>query len=710
MKSYDAFHVRNISLVGHGGVGRTTLAEAMLFESGEIPRRGTVEDGTTSSDFHDIEHERASSVFGTVLFAEWRDYKINIVDTPGYADYIGEVLGALRVSDTALLVLNAQHGVEVGSELMWNATKTFGTPVICVVNKIDLEQSNFWRTVEQAKERFGRQVTVIQYPLTEGPSCSTIIDIVAMGAYVYPIDGGTPVKEAIPASELERATRLRNELIEIIAENDETLMDHYLATGALDESEMRSGLTASLIHRDLVPVMCTSAKRNIGAGRLMSFIDLFIPAPVEMPPVQTVSGEHLSADPAGKTCVFVFKATSEPNTGDMSFIRVYSGTVHHGMDLVNEQTGVSERIGTLYVVNGKTRHEVPSLTAGDIGAVVKLKNTHVNNTLHERGVHLVLPAIEFPHPRVRAAVTLKNRGEEDKLGLALHHLHEEDPTLIVEHSTELQQVILHAQGAQHVAAAKHRLQHRFQLDVEFQPARIPYRETIRKRVDGTYRHKKQTGGSGQFAEVVLRVEPLLDGTSRQTDVIVRSEETHDLPWGGQLVFANCVVGGAIDQRFLPAIFKGVMERMHAGPITGSHVRDVRVSVIDGKMHAVDSSEAAFKAAARKAFRDAFMSADPQLLEPIYTVKIRIPDELVGDVMSDLPVRRAEITGVDQDGHYQVVECHMPLAELDTYASTLSSISGGRGAFDAAFYAYRAVPHVLAESLRASYAHEEQQEE
>ncbi len=702
MKSYDAYHVRNVSLLGHGGAGKTTLAEAMLFESGEIPRRGTIEDRSTSSDFHEIEHERQSSVFGSVLFAEWRDYKINIIDTPGYADYIGEVLGALRVSDTALLVLHAQHGVEVGSELIWNATKTFGTPVICVVNKVDLEQSNFWRTVDQAKERFGRQVTVVQYPLVEGSSFSTIIDIVSMCAYVFPAGGGKPAKDAIPESENERVAKLRSELIEIIAENDETLMEHYLSTGALDEAELRSGLTASLIHRDLVPVMCSSAKRNMGAGRLMSFIDLFIPAPVEMPPVATVSGQTVAADPQGTTCMFVFKATSEPNTGDMSFFRVYSGTIHHGMDLVNEQTGVTERIGTLYVVNGKTRHEVPSLAAGDIGAVVKLKNTHVNNTLHEKGANLVLPPIVFPHPRVRVAVSMPTRGDEDKLGIALHHLHEEDPTLIVEHSSELQQVLLHAQGAQHVAAAKHRLRSRFQIDVEFSPARIPYRETIRKRVDGQYRHKKQTGGSGQFAEVQLRIEPLLPGEPQPQDVPIRSVELVELPWGGHLEFANCIVGGAIDQRFLPAILKGVMERMHHGPITGSRVRDVRVLVIDGKMHPVDSSEAAFKAAARIAFRDAFMTADPQLLEPVHTVRVRIPEELVGDVMSDLPVRRAEITGIEQDGHYHIVECHMPLAELDSYASTLSSISGGRGAFDAEFFAYQPVPQSLVAGLRASY--------
>jgi elongation factor G len=702
MKSYDAHHIRNVALLGHGGAGKTTLAEAMLFESGEIPRRGTIEDGTTASDFHDVEQQRRSSVYSSVLFAEWRDYKINIIDTPGYVDYVGEVLGALRVADTGILVLNAHHGVEVGTETIWSYTKQYATPVICVVNKVDHEHSNYWRTVEQAKERFGRQVTVVQYPLVEGASFNTIIDVLTMTAYEFPLPGGKPAKKPIPEHEQDRAQQLHNELVEIIAENDENLMDHYLSSGTLTEEEMRTGLTASLIHRDLVPVFCSSAKNNMGVGRLMSFIDVVIPAPVEMPPISTEDGTRLTADPTGKTCVFVFKATSEQNVGDMSFFRVYSGTVRHGMDLVNEQTGVTERLGQLFVVNGRKRQEVDHLEAGDIGAVVKLKNTHVNNTLHDKGFNLVLPRISFPSPRVRIAVVSNKKGEEDKLGMALHHLHEEDPTLIVEHSVELKQLILHGQGEMHLQTAKHVLQQRYKLDIDFTAARIPYRETIRKAVDTSYRHKKQSGGAGQFAEVHMRVEPYHEGMPDPHGLTIRGTDVHELPWGGKLVFVNCIVGGVIDARFLPAIYKGVMEKMEEGPVAGAYVRDVRVSVFDGKMHPVDSNEAAFKMAGRMAFKDAFIKADPLLLEPMYSVTITMPEELVGDVMSDLPLRRAEIIGVDAEGHYQVITCRMPLAELDGYATILQSLSGARATYSATFLDYAPVPTQIAHKIHQEF--------
>ena len=710
MKNYDAHHIRNIALLGHAGSGKTSIAEAMLFESGEISRRGSVEDGSTVSDYHEIEHERDGSVFGTPLFAEWRDYKINIIDTPGYIDYVGEVISALRVVDTGVMVLSAHHGVEVGTETIWKYTKQFETPIIFVVNKLDHEQSNFWKTVEQATDRFGREVTVVQYPLNEGSGFNTIIDVLKMTAYVFPAEGGKPEKQPIPESELERAKQLHNELIEIVAENDENLMDHYLEKGELDEDEMRQGLTMTLIKRQIFPVFCTSAKADMGTGRLMSFIDNVIPAPVEMPPVKTVSGDELSADPDGKTCVFVFKSISEPNVGDMSFFRVYSGTVKHGMDLVNEQTGVTERLGQLFVVNGKNRSEVSELQAGDIGAVVKLKNTHVNNTLHDKGFNLVLPSIEFPAPKYRTAVVSNRKGDEDKLGMALHHLHEEDPTLIIEHSQELKQVIIHGQGEMHLQTAKHRLEHRFKLDVHYEPARIPFRETIRKTVNADYRHKKQSGGAGQFSEVYIRVEPYTDGMPAPDGLNVRWTEEHELPWGGKLVFVNCIVGGVIDQRFLPAIMKGVMERMHEGPVTGSHVRDVRVSVYDGKMHPVDSNEAAFKTAGRMAFRDAFIKADPQLLEPIFQVEIIMPEEQVGEIMSDLPVRRGEIIGIDADGHYQIVRARMPLAELDKYSTILRSITAGRATFTAEFAEYASVPANIQHELHQEYLKHQTEEE
>lgn len=710
MKTYDAHHIRNIALLGHAGSGKTTLAECMLFESNEVTRRGAVEDGSSASDYHDIEQERGSSVFGTPLLAEWRDYKINIIDTPGFADYVGEVISALRVVDTGVMVLNAHHGVEVGTETIWRYTKQFKTPVIFVVNKVDHEQSDFWRTVEQAKDRFGRQATVVQYPLNEGNGFNTMIDVLKMTAYVFPADGGKPEKRPIPDSEQERAARLHNELIEIVAENDESLMDHYLAKGELDEEEMRHGLTTTIINRQIFPLFCASAKHNMGAGRLMSFIDVVVPAPVEMPPIRTENGTELKADPKGKTCIFVFKAASEPNVGDMSFFRVYSGTVTHGMDLVNEQTGVTERLGQLFAVNGKKRLEVSELQAGDIGAVVKLKNTHVNNTLHDKGFNLVLPAIQFPPSRVRVAVVSNRKGEEDKLGMALHHLHEEDPTLVIEHSMELKQLLVHGQGEMHLQTAKHRLTNRFKLDVGFENPKVPYRETIQRMVEGSYRHKKQSGGAGQFAEVHMRVEPYYEGMPAPSGLSVRATEEHDLPWGGKLVFVNAIVGGVIEQRFLPAILKGVMEKMTEGPVTGSYVRDVRVTVFDGKMHAVDSNEAAFKTAGRMAFKDSFIKADPQLLEPIYDVEVVMPEDAVGDVMSDLPVRRAIIMGIDSDGHYQVLRARMPLAEVDKYATVLRSMTSGRAAYSAQFAEYAAVPAQIQSKLHQEYLQHANDEE
>jgi elongation factor G len=693
MKNYDAHHIRNVALLGHAGSGKTTLAEAMLFESGEINRRGSVEDHSTVSDYHEIEHERESSVFGSTLFAEWRDYKINIIDTPGYVDYVGEVISALRVADTGIMVLNSANGVEVGTETIWRYTKEFNSPVIFCINKVDNEQSKFWKTVDQAKDRFGREVTVVQYPLNEGTSFNTIIDVLKMTAYQFGPEGGKPEKVAIPDSEMERAKQLHNELIEIVAENDEKLMDHYLEKGELDEDEMRQGLTTTLIKRQIFPVFCTSGRLNMGAGRLMSFIDVVIPAPIEMPPVTTAGGDTLNADPKGKT-----------------FFRVYSGTIHSGMDLVNEQTGASERLGQLFAVNGKQRQEVSELQAGDIGAVVKLKNTHVNNTLHEKGFNHVLKPIEFPAPKVRIAVESNRKGEEDKLGIALHHLHEEDPTLIVEHSPELRQIILHGQGEMHLQTAKYRLEHRYKLDVAFTPARIPYRETIRREVTTDYRHKKQTGGAGQFAEVHMRVEPYFEGMGAPNGLNVRATEDHPLPWGGKLVFNNCIVGGVIDQRFLPAILKGVMERMNEGPVTGSYVRDVRVSVFDGKMHPVDSNEAAFKTAGRMAFRNAFVKADPQLLEPIYNVEITVPEELVGEIMSDLPVRRGEIMGIDSEGHYQIVKARMPLVELDKYSTVLRSITQGRATYTAEFAEYAQVPANIQHALHDEYVQHQHDDE
>lgn len=698
MNTFDSEHIRNIALLGHSGSGKTTLAETMMFEAGVITRRGTVEERNTVSDYHEIEHERGTSIFGTQLHTEWKHYKINIIDTPGYDDFVGEVISTLRVVDTGILLLSSPDGVEVGTEIIWKYTEKFKTPMILVVNKIDHEKSNFNRTLEQAQVRFGRAVIPVQYPFNEGDGFNTIIDVLKMTAYKFPDDGGKPEKLPIPDSEKERADKLHNELIEAIAENDEGLMELYFEKGELDEDEMRIGLKKAMIRHQLFPLFCLSAKRNMGSGRLMGFIDNVVPSPRDMPAQLAANGTKVLCDPNGPTVAFIYKTLSEPHVGDMSYFRVYSGTLTSGMDLVNSQTGTTERIGHLFLVDGKKRTEVHSIPAGDIGATVKLKNTHANNTLHTKEFEVSLSPIVFPVPKVRIAVHPLNTRDEEKLGSALHQIHEEDPTLVVEHSQELRQTILYGQGELHLAVCKWRLQHRFGVEVEFVPPRIPYRETIQKSVKGHYRHKKQSGGAGQFGEVHILVEPYYEGMPAPQGVNVRHVEEVALSWGGKLVFQNCIVGGVIDTRFMPAIMKGIMEKMHNGPLTGSYVRDVRVSVFDGGMHAVDSNDAAFKTAGMMAFKNSFVEADPKILEPIYEAEIVVPDEYVGSVMSDLPARRGIIIGVETDGHYQRVKAKVPLSELDRYSTALRSMTHGRATYTSRFFEYAPVPFDLQQKL------------
>lgn len=702
MEEFDLKHIKNVALVGHPGSGKTTLAETMLFESGVLNRRGSIEDASTVSDYTEIEHERSNSIFTTTLHADWRGYKINILDTPGYDDFIGEVVTALRVADTAVMTLNAQFGVEVSTELIWEYIDKFKTPTIFAVNQLDHEKADFDLSVEQAKDRFGRKVTVVQYPLNAGQDFNAIIDVLKMVMYKFPEDGGKPEKLPIPDSEKARADELHNELVESIAENDEGLMELYFEKGSLDEDEMRKGLKIAMINHELFPLFCLSAKRNMGSGRLMGFIDNVAPSANEMPPLPLTNGETLTCDPNGKTALFVFKTISEPHLGEMSFFKVCSGRLTNGSDLVNSQTDAHERINQMFVMQGKKREQVDHLEAGDIGATVKLKGTKTNHTLHEKGFDIVIQPIEFPEPRMRTAIQPVKKGDEEKMAMALHHLVDEDPSLQYEQSQELKQTILHGQGEMQLAITKWKLAHLYKLDVEFVEPRIPYRETIQKAVHSDYRHKKQSGGAGQFAEVYLLVEPYYEDMPEPADLTVRGRETHDLPWGGKLVFYNCIVGGAIDTRFLPSILKGVMEKMKEGPLTGSYVRDVRVCVYDGKMHSVDSNDAAFKIAGRMAFKNAFQIADPKILEPIYRVEVLTPDEVMGDVMSDLQSRRAIIQGMDADGHYQKIIANVPLAELYKYSSALRSISQGRAKHNRTFQEYAPVPYDIQQKLIANY--------
>ena len=703
MPEFDTSHVKNIVLLGHAGSGKTTLAECMLFEAGIISRRGSIAERNTTGDYHELEQERGNSIFSKLLHTKWRGYKINIIDTPGYDDFAGEVISALRVADTGVMLLNAVMGVEVGTDIIWEYTEKFKTPMIFAVNKLDDDNADFDKTVREARAHFGNKVVVVQYPRQSGAGFHEIIDVLRMTMYKFRDAGGKPEKLPIPEEEKSRADELHKELIEAVASNDETLMEKYFEKGELDEDEMKNGLKKAMINHDLFPLFCLSAERNMGSGRLMGFIDNVCPSANEMPPQTTKSGETLTCDAGGPPCIFIYKTISEPHVGELSFFKVYSGTIRSGMELENETTGVTEKISQLFLVEGNKRTSINELVAGDIGATLKLKNTHTNNTLHAKGKNYELPSIEFPSPNMTVAIEPLKKGEEEKLSQALHQLKEEDPTLIVEVSPELKQTLIHCQGDMHLAMAKWKIEHSHKLEVKFVKPRIAYRETIRKAADASYRHKKQSGGAGQFGEVYLRIEPWVEGMPEPADLTVRGRDSYDLDWGGKLVFLNCIVGGAIDARFLPSILKGVMEKMQNGPLTGSYARDIRVSVYDGKMHPVDSNDISFKIAGLQAFRQAFQQADPQILEPIYHVEVLCPDDLTGAVMGDLQSRRAIVEGIDSDGHFQKVIAKVPLAEMEGYSSSLRSITQGRAKFKMYFQGYEAVPFDLQRKLIDEYA-------
>ena len=703
MATFPPTNVKNIVLLGHAGSGKTTLAECMLFEAGLITRRGSVEEKNTVADFYELEKERGNSIFSKLLHTQWRGYKINIIDTPGYDDLAGEVVSALRVADTGIMLLNANFGVEVGTDIIWDYTEKFRTPMIFAVNKLDQDKADFDRTVSQAKEHFGRNVVVVQYPMNQGLEFNAIIDVLRMTLYQFPPEGGKPQKIAIPDEEKEKADRLHKELIEAIAENDEGLMEKYFDKGELDEDEMKIGLKKAMINHDLFPVFCVCAKKNMGSGRLMGFIDNVCPSANEMPPQISRSGEKLLCDPTAPACIFIYKTISEPHIGETSYFKVYSGVVKPGMELLNETTGVTEKLNQLFIVEGEKRTSTNELLAGDIGATIKLKHTHVNNTLHAKGKSYELHPIEFPPSLMSIAVESTQKGDEEKLSMALHQVQEEDPTVRVEVSQELKQTILHCQGELHLSVIKWKLEHIAKnLHVRFTKTRIPYRETIRKSVQSTYRHKKQSGGAGQFAEVFMQVEPYYEGMPDPRGFSVRGRDEYKLEWGGKLVFLNCIVGGAIDVRFLPSILKGVMEKMHEGPLIGSYVRDVRVSVYDGKMHPVDSNDISFKIAGLMAFKHAFQQADPQILEPVYELTVLCPDELTGSIISDLQTRRGIIEGMDTEGHFTKISARVPLAEMQDYSSSLRSITQGRAKFRYEFTEYAAVPFEIQRRLIDEY--------
>ncbi|MBC9913529.1 elongation factor G [Chitinophaga varians] len=706
MKTYDEKHIKNIVLLGAPKSGKTTLSETMLFEAGIISKRGTVEENNTISDYHEIEHERGNSVYATTLHSEWKDYKINIIDTPGLEDFIGEVIASIRVCDTAVLLLNAQYSVEVGTELIWDYVDKYRKPTILAVNQLDTEQANFNKTVEDATRILGNAVTVMQYPVNQGPGFNAIIDLLKMTLYRFPETGGKPEKLPIPDNEKERAEALHNALVEKAAENDDTLMEQYFEKGSLDEDELRQGIKIGMLKHQIFPVFCLSAKNDMGSGRLMGFIDNVAPAAAEMPAEMTSDGREVPCDPAGPPCLFIFKTLQEPHVGRLSFFKVMSGEIKPGMELFNEEANTSERISQIFIADGKNRNNVESLKAGDIGCTIKLKNTFTNHTLSDKNKSIQIDPIQFPTPKVRVAIEAQNKGDDEKLSEVLAELHMEDPTLLVEFNRELKQVILHGQGDLHLLVTKWRLENIYKMQVAYLPAKIPYRETIRKPALASYRHKKQSGGAGQFGEVYMKIEPWYEGMPPLKEYPVRETEEVPLQWGGKLVFNNCIVGGAIDNRFLPSILKGVMEKMQEGPLTGSYVRDIRVSVYDGKMHPVDSNDISFKIAGMMAFRDAFHQAAPQLLEPVFDVEATAPDTMMGDIMSELQSRRSIITGMDTLNGYQVIKARTPQAELDKLFAALRNVTQGKAKVHSEFAEYAPVPPEIQKKLSDEYQKEE----
>lgn len=715
MKTYTSDLIKNIMLVGNTGCGKTTLAESMLFEGKVIERRGDVASKNTVSDYKEIEQNNGNSVFSSVLYTEYNNKKVNIIDCPGLDDFVGGMISAMYVADTALLVLNAQNGVEVGTEIHNRHLARFNKPTIIAVNQLDHEKANFEKTIEMAKERIGNNVTIVQYPVTTGPDFKTIIDVLLMKMFILK-EGGGREAVAIPAEEADKAAQLHNELVEKCAENDEGLMEIFFDKGELTEDEMRKGITAGLLTRGIFPVFCCSGKKDMGVGRLLEFITNVAPSPLQVKPRNDVSGKPVICDSKAPASMFVFKTSTEQHIGEVIYFKVMSGTITEGIDLTNSKTKNKERISQIFASAGKNRQKVESMVAGDIGATVKLKATKFNQTLSLNDT--VLSPIEFPEPKYRTAIKPVNESDDEKLGEALNRMHDEDPTIVVEYSKELKQIILSGNGEYHLNILKWHLDHQFKIETEFLKPRIPYRETITKIAPADYRHKKQSGGAGQFGEVHLIIEPYTEGAKpkdmfkiegKEMKISVRGTDEQKLPWGGKLIFYNCIVGGAIDARFLPAILKGIMEKMEEGPLTGSYARDICVYVYDGKMHPVDSNEISFRLAGRNAFSQAFKKAGPKILEPIYDVDVFVPGDRMGDAMSDLQSRRALVLGMSSENGFEKISAKVPLAEMNKYQTSLSSNTGGRGYYSMKFAEYSAVPGEVQDQLLKEYEAEQEEE-
>ena len=717
MRVYQTNEIKNIALVGSAGSGKTTLAESMLFEAGIIKRRGTVEAKNTVSDYFPVEQEYGYSVFPTVFHVEWNNKKLNIIDCPGSDDFVGGAITALNVTDEAVILINGQYGPEVGTQNHFRYTEKLKKPVIFLVNQLDSDKCDFDSIISNMQEIYGPKCIQIQYPIETGPGFNALIDVLLMKKYSWKPEGGAPIIEDIPAEEMDKAMELHRALVEAAAENDEGLMEKFFEEEALTEDELREGIRKGLVTRSIFPVFCVCAGKDMGVRRLMEFLGNVVPFVSEMPKLHNTRGEEVTPDTNGPESLYFFKTGMEPHIGEVSYFKVMSGSVKPGDDLANADRGSKERIGQIYACAGANRIPVDQLCAGDIGCTVKLKDVKTGNTLNGKDVEQRFDFIKYPNSKYSRSIKAVNSSETEKLMAAMLKMRQEDPTWVVEQSKELRQTIVHGQGEFHLRTLKWRLENNEKIQVQFGQPKIHYRETITKMARADYRHKKQSGGAGQFGEVHLIVEPYAEGmpdpttykfNGQEFKMNIKGREEINLEWGGKLVFINSVVGGAIDARFMPAILKGIMERMESGPLTGSYARDVRVIVYDGKMHPVDSNELSFMLAARHAFAAAFKEAGPKILEPIYDLEVYVPSDFMGDVMSDLQGRRALIMGMDSEAGYQKLQAKIPLKELSNYSIALSSLTGGRASFTTKFASYELVPNDIQQQL--IQAHEAEEEE
>ncbi len=712
MKVYNSHDIKNIALLGNDGSGKTTLTETLLFHAGAIKRRGRITMKNTVSDYFPVEQEYGYSVFSTAFHVEWKGKKLNIIDCPGSDDFVGSAITALNVTDTAVLLLNGNFGPEVGTQNHFRYTEKLGKPVIFLVNQLDSENCDYDQVLDDLQSIYGSKVVPVQYPLETGPNFNSIIDVILMKKLTWGPDGGDYTLEDIPASEYDKAEEMHKALVEAAAENDENLMEKFFETEHLTEDEMREGIRKGMVTRSIFPVFCVCAGKDMGVGRLMEFLGNVVPFVDEMPKVHNTRGVEVPPVEDGPTSVYFFKTGVEPHIGEVQYFKVMSGILREGDELTNADRGSKERMAQLFVCSGAQREKVTQLSAGDIGCTVKLKDVRTGNTLNSKDCDHRFNFIKYPNAKYTRAIRAVNEAETEKMMVALTRMRQEDPTWVVEQSKELRQILVHGQGEFHLRTLKWRLENLDKIQVEFYEQRIPYRETITRAARADYRHKKQSGGAGQFGEVHLIVEPYYDGMpdptvfkfgNQEIRVNIKSKEEVDLEWGGKLVFINSVVGGAIDTRFMPAILKGVMSRMEQGPLTGSYARDVRVIVYDGKMHPVDSNELSFMLAGRNAFSQAFRDAAPKILEPIYDVEVFVPSDKMGDVMSDLQGRRGMIIGMQSENGYEKLTAKVPLKEMSTYSTALSSLTGGRASFIMKFASFELVPSEIQQKLVAELA-------